>query len=130
MGGRAITCTCDPSAARARCRLRDDLHGAELQRADRRAGAGAGVRADDHDGPRCLGHDVADRAQAVELGHFQVHGDDVGVVLVHLADGVEAVARRGDDPELAGRVAPQHVAQHAPHQRAVVDDEHARAAIR
>src|SRR2546430_7510406 len=43
--------------------------------------SGARMGADDHDGPRRLRHAVPDRAQAVELGHLEVHGDDVGVVL-------------------------------------------------
>jgi len=108
----------------------DDLDGAQLESADRRTGPGAGVRAHDHDGSGRLRHDVADRAQTIELRHFQVHGDDVGVVLMDLAHRVEAVARRRHDPELGPMPAPQHVAQDPAHQRAVVDDEDARAGIR
>src|SRR5206468_1727463 len=52
--------------------------------------------------PRGLRHDVADRAQAVELGHLEVHRDDVGVELMDLADRVEAVARRRHHAELPG----------------------------
>ena len=102
-------------------RLGHDLHGAELQRPDRGAGPRAGVGAHDDDGPRRFRHDVADRAEAVELGHLEVHRHHVGLELVHLAHGVEPVPCRRDHVEPA-----QHVAQHAPHQGAVVHHEDAR----
>ena len=104
--------------------LRDDLDGAQLQGADRGRGAWPGVRADDDDGPRRLGHDVADRAEPIGLGHLEVHRDDVGRELVNLAHRVEAVARGGDDaerPVAAG--AAEDVGEDAPHQGAVVHDE-------
>ena len=103
------------------CRFRDDFDGAELQGADRGGGAGPRVRAHDDDGPRRLGHDVADRAEPIELGHLEVHRDDVGRELVHLAHRVEAVARGGDDAERP--VAAEDVGEDAPHQGAVVHDE-------
>ena len=113
--------------------LGDDLDCAQLQRADRGTGPGPRVRADHHDRARRLRHDVADRAQAVELGHLEVHGHDIGIELMHLADRVESVAGGPHDAELAvprGIRAAQHVAQHASQQRAVIHDENARPPIR
>ena len=86
------------------------------------------MRADDHDRSRRLRHDVADRGEPVELRHLKVHRDDVGLVLMHLADGVEPVPRGRDDLELAGPA--QDVAEHAPHERAVVGHEDARSPLR
>src|SRR3989449_7307443 len=83
---------------------------------------------------RSLRHDVADRSQAIELGHLQVHRDHVGVELMDLAHRVESVARRRDHTELAGPGdalrAAQHIREHAPHQRTVVYDEDAGPAVR
>ena len=115
-------------------RLGDDFDRAELQGADRGAGAGPRVRAHHHDRAGRLRHDVADGAQPVELRHLEVHRHDVGVELMHLAHGIEAVARGAHDPKLPrprdAVARAQHVAQHAPHQRAVVHDQDAGAAVR
>ena len=115
-------------------RLGDDLDRPELQGADRRAGAGPRVRAHHDNRAGRLRHDVADGAQPVELRHLEVHRDDVGVELMHLAHRVEAVARRAHDPKLPrprdAVTRAEHVAQHASHQRAVVHDEDAGAAVR
>ena len=53
--------------------LRHQIHRAELEGPDGRGGAGPGIRAHDHDGPRRLRHDVADGAEPIELGHLQIH---------------------------------------------------------
>ena len=47
---------------------------------------------------------------------------------MHLADGVEAIARGRDDLELSRAV--EQVVQHAPHQRAVVGHQDARSPLR
>ena len=57
-------------------------------------GARPRVRAHHHDRPRRLRHDVADRAEAIELGHLQVHQDQVGLEVVHLLQRLHAVPRR------------------------------------
>ena len=71
--------------------LGHQVHRAQLERADRRRGAGPGVRAHHHDRPRRLRHDVADGAEAVELRHLQVHQDQIGRLVVHLLQRVHAV---------------------------------------
>ncbi len=109
-----------------RGRFGDDFHRAQLERANRGLRARPGVRADDDDRPRRLGHDVADGAQPIEPRHLEIECDDVGPVLVHFADRVETVARRGDDAKLGA----EDIDQHPAHQRAVVGDDHARAAGR
>jgi hypothetical protein len=86
------------------------------------------VGAHHHDRPGRLRHDVADGPEPVELRHLEIHRHDVGIELVDLAHRVEAVARRGDHPELEGSA--QHVTQHAPHEGAVVHHEHARRPLR
>ena len=108
------------------------LHRAELQCPDRCLGTRAGVGADDDDGERRFRHDVADRAQAVELRHLEIERHDVGLVLVDFADGVEPVARRGHHAELAvvRSAAAQDVDEHAPHQGAVVGHDDRRPRIR
>jgi hypothetical protein len=106
-------------------RLGDDLDGTQLERADRHRGPRSGVRADDDDGARRFRHDVADRAQPIELRHLEVEGDDVRLVQVNFADRIQPVARGRHDPELAGvRIAAaEHVDQNATHERAVVGDD-------
>ena len=52
-------------------------------------------------GARRLRHDVADRAEAIELRHLEVHQHQVGRVGVHLPERIHAVAGGGHDPELA-----------------------------
>ena len=84
---------------------------------------GPGVGAHHHDRPRRLGHDVADGAEPVELGHLEIHQHEVGRVVVHLLQRVHAVPRGGDDPELAGAV--HHVAEQPAEERAVVHHEDA-----
>ena len=91
--------------------LGHEIHGAQLERADRGRGARPGVRAHHHDRPRRLGHDVADGAEAVELRHLQIHQHEVRRVVVHLLQRVHAVARGRHDAELAGAV--HHVASAA-----------------
>ena len=53
-------------------------------------------------GPRRLRHDVADGAEAIELGHLEVHEDQVGRLVMHLLQRVHPVPRGAHDPELAG----------------------------
>ena len=117
---------------RRRRRLGHDLDSAELERADRGRRAGTGVRAHDDNRPRRFGHDVADRAQTIELRHLEVERDDVGIVLMDFADRVEPVACRRNDPKLSVVRFPatQHVDEHAAHQRAVIRDEHRRTSAR
>ena len=111
-----------PEPIGGRRRLGDDLDRAQLERADRGGGARPRVGADDDDGERRFRHDVADRAQAVELRHLEIERHNVGLVLVDFADCVESIARRGHHAELAvvRSAAAQDVDEHAPHQGAVV----------
>ena len=72
---------------------------------------GPRVGAHHHDRPGRLRHDVADGAEAVELGHLEVHQHQVGLVVVHLLQRVHAVPRGGHDAEVAAPV--HHVASAA-----------------
>ena len=59
----------------------------------------AGTRGpgDDHDRRRHRDHDLLGRLQAIQPGHVQVHGDQVGSELLRQRDGLEAVACLADD---------------------------------
>jgi hypothetical protein len=104
--------------------LWNQVHRAELQRADRAGGAGPGIGADHHDGPRRFRHDVADRRQPVELRHLEIHEHEIGLPLVQLAERDHAVACGRGHAKLSA--AGHHVADQPAKERAVVDDEHAR----
>ncbi len=103
-------------------RLRDDFDRPQLQCPNGRLRPGAGMRADDDDGPRRFRHDVADGAEAIELRHLEIERHDVRLVLMDLPQRIQSVTRRRDHAEFARLriAATQHVDQHAPHQRAVV----------
>ena len=109
-------------------RLRDDFDRPQLQCPNGRLRPGAGVRADDDDGPRRFRHDVADGAQAIELRHLEIERHDVRLVLMDLPERIESIARRRDNAKFARLriAAAQHIDQHAPHQRAVVRDDNGR----
>ena len=72
---------------------------------------------------RVGGEDAPRRLEPVELGHADVHEDDGRLEARRLVDGLEPVARLGDDLDvlLAGE---QHAEAGADH-RLVVGDEHA-----
>ncbi len=101
--------------------LRHDFHGAQLQRPDRRRRARARVARHHDDRPRRLGHDVADGAQPIELGHLQVHQHQVGLQPVHLLQRVHAVPRRAHHGEVPAAL--QDVGEQAAEERAVVGDQ-------
>ena len=115
-------------ADRAR-RLAHEIDRAELEAAEREVHAALRARgAQHHDGARRLAHDVAERLQPVELGHLDVERHDVRLERVDLPDGLVAVARRADDLEI--RRAIDDLADDAPHERTVVDDQHRRGTAR
>ena len=106
-------------------RLEHEVDRAQLERAKRRfVSAARRAGAQHHDGPRHLAHDVAERAQAVELRHVDVERHDVRLERMHLLQRVVAVARRADDGELTRAL--DDLRRQAPHEGAVVDDEDAR----
>jgi hypothetical protein len=109
---------------RAGIRLEHQLHGAQFQGPDRRGRTRAAVGTDHHHGTRHLGHDVPDRVHPVELRHLEVQGDQVGLVQMNLAQGIETVAGSADDSELAACL--HQVGQQPPEKRAVVHDQHRR----
>jgi len=88
-------------ADRAR-RLEDEIDRAELERLERRFVAGArrpGTQ--HHDRSRRLAHDIAERAQPIELRHVHVERNDVGIERVDLFERVVAIARRAGHGKLA-----------------------------
>jgi hypothetical protein len=103
-------------------RLTHEVHGAELEAAEREVDAALRRRGTEHHHrSRCLAHDVAERLNAVELGHLHVERDDVGIQGVDLLECVEAVAGRADDAELPRAV--HDLRDETAHERAVVHHE-------
>ena len=107
--------------------LRHQVHRAELQGADGGRGARPSVRAHHHDRAGRLGHDVADRAETIELGHLQVHQHDVGAWACTFRNASIPLRAVADHGELPGAV--HHVGQQPPEEGAVVHHEH-RGAVR
>ena len=62
-------------------------------------------------------------SDAVELGHDEIEGDDVGAQLFDLLQRVEAIAREPDD--LEARILAEDLAQDLACERRVIDDEEA-----
>ena len=83
-------------------RLADVVVGAERQGVERRAGAALGQRAEHDDRQARVGlAQLAQRAQAVEVGHLDVERDAVGRDLRELVER-DAAGRRGADDPISG----------------------------
>ena len=108
----------------ARLRLLDDLERAQRERVERAAHALAvHRRRDDEDRRRRVGHDLLGGLQAVQLGHVDVHGDEVGPQPRDHLDGLLAVRRLADDLDLG--IGREDLREHLARDERVVGDEHA-----
>jgi hypothetical protein len=101
--------------------LGNEIHRAELQGLDGRLGARIRLRADHDDGNARFGEDLPQGLDAVHLGHFDVHGDDVGFDLGGLGHSLASVGRRVDHPET--RVALDVPCDGVSHEGRIVDDQ-------
>ena len=78
-------------------RLGDEFDGAEFEGIQRSRSAFAGFRADNDDGARVGGHDLRGGLKSVDVGHVDVHGDDVRLQGFGQSDGFAAVFCVTDD---------------------------------
>jgi hypothetical protein len=106
--------------------LGDEVHGAELERAEHVVAFA--VARDDDDRQRALAHQQAEEREAVHLRHLEVEGDDVGHEVEGLAQGLLAVARAADD--LDERVGLEHGGDRLAVVGRVVDDQHLELLVR
>ena len=65
-------------------------------------------------------HDVLQGLQARHTGHLHIHGDDVGLQLLHLLDRLFSVSCDSHDLNLF--VPFQHAGQALPHKGGIVHD--------
>ncbi len=111
----------DGPALDVELRLGDEVEGPELQRAEGRLAAGLGQRRDHDDGGGARPHELLEEGEPVHLGHLDVEGDDVGGEPLDVTKGRHWIGRRADDLDLG--VARENVAEHAAHERRIIDDE-------
>jgi hypothetical protein len=102
--------------------LGEDFDGAGFHARQRGLAALGGERADDDHGHGVMLHQAAQEREPVHAGHLDVEREHIGL------EGEDLVARhvrvgRGADDRDAGLLA-QLVAEHAPNQRGIVDDQH------
>jgi hypothetical protein len=71
-------------------------------------------------------HQPGEKLEAIHAGHLDVQRQDVGAKALDHLPGLDWIGRRADD--LQPRVGRQHLPEHLPHQRRVVDHQHARLA--
>ncbi len=81
----------------AQTRLGDDAKRTGFEGLQRGFSTLLGQRGADDDGSGPLGHDLSQEADAVHAWHFDVEGDDIGPVLLHLVEREERVSCRADD---------------------------------
>ena len=77
--------------------LGDEFDGAEFESFQRAGCAFAGFRADDDDGARVGGHDLRGGLQTIDVGHVDVHGDDIRLQGFGQRDGFAPVFGVADD---------------------------------
>jgi len=93
---------------------------AELERLEAELALAVGG-ADDDDARGAHLRQGLEHADAVEVGHDQIEGHDVGLELGDLLEGVEAVAGDADDED--ARAGAEDLAQHLARKGGVVDDQ-------
>ena len=106
--------------------LGHEVDGAQLERLERDVGPFLGEGADHDHGRLVRGQQQRQGLEPRDLGHLDVERDHIGLEPDGLQDRLPAVARHAHHLDLGCRA--QQVAEQPPHQRRVIDHEHADAA--
>ena len=105
-------------------RLRDKINRAELERFQSAVGPFARFGADDDDGPRIRRHDLRGGLEPINVGHVDVHRDDIGLERFRECHSFTAIFCLADD--LQHLIRTDDVLENFAHERRVIDDQNAK----
>src|SRR5580658_7547456 len=104
-------------------RFGDEVEGPEPKRLHRHRSAFRAMRTENDDGHRLPPHNFFQRVDPVHARHFQIKRDHVRLQLFNFFQGEVSVHRRAH--HFNRFVGSQHLRDQLPHQRRIVDHEHA-----